>query len=206
MPTRTLYPTADSYIVSGQGALGASTIVVAGRLNVLNSPLEARPLLRFDLGAYAAVELATAVLRLTVSSIFMPDAGHNLKLYDLTSTWVEAGATWTARGTGGNWTTAGGDFSPTEQGSAGVSDATTVLDVNVLTAAQAALGGEVNWLARIIDGAGALSHLNHYAVFHSRTAVTVSFRPQLLLTYTLGQISKGAPLPARRSFTTLPGR
>lgn len=176
-----IYPTADTYLTEAGSTHGSSQVLAAGQIVPLSLPVRNRIVMRFDLSAYSA-PFSRALLRLKIINAFFPDGPHDVYCYDLTTTaWVEQYASWTAASNVLNWTTAGGDFggSPFYMGS--VSASTTTLTLDLLSSANAHLGGQMNIFIRLPEGAG---HNNHYFTCHSREADDEANWPSLELVTT----------------------
>lgn len=144
-----------------------------------------RALVRFEfessLPAGAEILDAALVLRLVLHQ----PASHELGVYRLTRSWVEAEATWSKPATSGAWSTPGGDFAS--------ATATLAIDASFM------VGGVVSWdvtsdVTAFFDGSLSnhgwlLKHANDTAMngealrFGARESTTASERPQLTISY-----------------------
>ena len=71
---------------------------------------DGRPVFRFDLSSIPTNATVTGVvLRLQVTTVSSTES-RTARLYALSQSFTEGGVTWNARGTGQNWTTAGGTY------------------------------------------------------------------------------------------------
>lgn len=185
MATYTLTPSADSYIVSGQGNLGTSQGIVAGQIFVI-STLFARALMRFDLTALAGMAILSASLRLSLSEALFPGGPHIISLHETSTTWTELGVTWTSADGSTNWTTAGGDYGAAFT-TGTVTHGGTILTFDMLQKVQQRAGGLLN-VEAISPEDGAI---NHFFTAYSKESGDSSLWPTLTV---VAVVPSGAPL------------
>lgn len=173
-----LYPTADTYIPSSGGNYGTADYLIPGHLNVLGTQVNTRALLRFDLSAYEADDIGSAVLRLSLASTNFVEGPHTVYAHGLTTTaWVDTQATWTIYATGLNWTTAGGDYNATPDATAIIEQGDTELFIDLTELATSSAGGNMNVLIKLVDAS--TDTTTHNLTAYSVNYATVGDRPQL---------------------------
>jgi hypothetical protein len=205
MEVATLYPTKDTYLAEVSSELGGNATIACGQISItFPSPvvIRNRLLISFDLSAYAATTIYSAVLRLTLIQAFFPDGPHELTAHELTKDWTEGEESWTEASDGDNWASQGGDFNATPFASSMISNGATSLEISLAPLARQRRGGPINCLLKLPEGTG---HNNHYFTCHSREATLQVNRPTLTIQSIAG-VRRCVALPARRQFAALPRR
>lgn len=100
-----LNPTMDTYLNKGSVNTNYGT---ATSLYIVTSSSEKRTLVKFDLsGIPSGAVITSSIFSIYVST---PSTSQTGRIYRLTRSWTETGATWNKYGGTGSWTTVGGDY------------------------------------------------------------------------------------------------
>jgi hypothetical protein len=197
MPTTTLYADADSYIDyqnSGVNYGSGDSLYVGYVFNFYTGILRiSKTTLHFDVSAIPTGVALNPVLRLRLDYTMFDEMAATLRVYRLRASFVEAEVTYLIRSTGNNWTTAGigdssADYFEPEDAEVTLSDWFGVSNVwveipltSTLTQADIANGFK-------LDVYGGELGDNVIAKFWSREFSDGTYKPELRLTYSVGDV------------------
>jgi len=169
------FPTTNS---DGNGSLGVGERT--------GGAVVTRFVIKFDLSSLPDnILISSAVLSLKIQQD-LSDNARSFKIYRLKKAFVASQATWNIYSTGNNWTTAGGfNAADCEQTAIGSADMTatetidTVKDFALTPTTKSGLDLGNGWLIK------ADTESDDAWQFYSSDNATASYRPKLVITYTL---------------------
>lgn len=194
----------DTFIASGSatGNFGSNAELRFGIYTTF-APGIVRPLIKFVPGLPAGAQISSTVLTVTLAAAGGTFSSHNnsFSVHRVKRAWNGSQATWNVYSTGNNWGTAGCDNTTTdrEAGAIGTSGTFTngdavgkTYNVSLTGSSWDALDLGNGWVVIASD------EVNSPACFRlaSSDHATASYRPKLVITYTVPSGSNGAFRPA----------